>query len=80
MAKKSGDGSSGKTPDGKTGVKENKSMANSLIKGLAITLGGGLAVGLGIKIGQSSAPPALRLSRSISVRFSIASKASKTAS
>ena len=32
-------------------------MANSLMKGLAITLGGGLAVGLGIKIGQNSAPP-----------------------
>jgi hypothetical protein len=32
-------------------------MANSLIKGLAITLGGGLAVGLGIKIGQTSVPP-----------------------
>ncbi len=32
-------------------------MANSLIKGLALTIGGGLAVGLGIKIGQSAAPP-----------------------
>src|SRR5947209_4284128 len=31
-------------------------MANSLIKGLALTLGGGIAVGLGIKIGQTSAP------------------------
>lgn len=40
------------------GVKESKSMANSLVKGLALTLGGGLAVGLGIKLGQSSAPPA----------------------
>ena len=38
-------------------VKEGKSMANSLIKGLALTLGGGLAVGLGIKIGQSATPP-----------------------
>jgi hypothetical protein len=33
-------------------------MANSLVKGLALTLGGGLAVGLGIKIGQSSTPAA----------------------
>ena len=33
-------------------------MANSLMKGLALTLGGGIAVGLGIKIGQSSTPPA----------------------
>jgi tetratricopeptide (TPR) repeat protein len=39
-------------------VKESKSMANSLVKGLALTLGGGLAVGLGIKIGQTSAPAA----------------------
>ena len=34
-------------------------MASSLIKGLAITLGGGLAVGLGIKIGQSAVAPTL---------------------
>ncbi len=32
-------------------------MANTLMKGLALTLGGGLAVGLGIKLGQNSAPP-----------------------
>ncbi len=32
-------------------------MANSLIKGIALTLGGGLAVGLGIKIGQGTTPP-----------------------
>jgi len=32
-------------------------MANSIVKGLALTLGGGLAVGLGIKIGQTSVPP-----------------------
>jgi len=31
-------------------------MANSLVKGLALTLGGGIAVGLGIKIGQTSVP------------------------
>ena len=43
---------------GKAGVKENKSIANSLMRGLALTLGGSLAVGLGIKIGQSSTPPA----------------------
>ncbi len=44
---------------GRAGVKGNKSMANTLVKGLALTLGGGLAVGLGIKLGQSSAstPP-----------------------
>ena len=44
-------------PGGKAGVKENKSMANSLIKSLALTLGGGLAVGLGFKMGQGSVPP-----------------------
>jgi hypothetical protein len=32
-------------------------MANSRIKGLALTIGGGLAVGLGIKLGRSSVPP-----------------------
>jgi hypothetical protein len=57
--KNPGDGRHLQDPDRKTGLKENKSMANSLMKGLAITLGGGLAVGLGIKIGQSAAPPAL---------------------
>jgi hypothetical protein len=31
-------------------------MANSLIKGLAITLGGGLALGVGFKLGQGNAP------------------------
>jgi hypothetical protein len=31
-------------------------MANSLFKGLALTLGGGLAVGLGMKISQTSTP------------------------
>lgn len=64
MAKKQSDAATarfeeaiGKTQTGKAGAKESKGMANSLIKGLAMTLGGGLAVGLGIKIGQSSAPP-----------------------
>jgi TolA-binding protein len=32
-------------------------MANSVIKGLALTLGTGIAVGLGVKIGQSTMPP-----------------------
>ena len=57
MGKKPGDGRLLQDLGGKAGLKENKSMANSLMKGLALTLGGGLAVGLGIKIGQSSAPP-----------------------
>src|SRR5580704_11427547 len=58
MAKKQGSGRLLQDPGGKAVVKENKSMANSLMKGLALTLGGGLAVGLGIKIGQTSTPPA----------------------
>ena len=58
MAKEQGGGRLLRDPGGKAGVKENKSMANSLMKGLALTLGGGLAVGLGIKLGQSSMPPA----------------------
>jgi hypothetical protein len=32
-------------------------MANSVFKGLALTLGTGIAVGLGVKIGQSTMPP-----------------------
>jgi hypothetical protein len=52
MAKKMGE-----APEIKGVAKEGGGMANSLIRGLALTLGGGLAVGLGIKIGQSSAPP-----------------------
>ena len=40
-------------------------MANSLIKGLALTLGGGLALGMGIKIGQGSAPSGRRPEESI---------------
>jgi hypothetical protein len=52
MAKKKGE-----EPENKSTAMEGGGMANSLIKGLAWTLGGGLAVGLGIKIGQSSAPP-----------------------
>ena len=39
-------------------MKKNNGMASSLMKGLAITLGGSIAVGLGITIGQSSVPPA----------------------
>jgi uncharacterized coiled-coil protein SlyX len=58
MAKKSSSVRVPETPGVQAGVKESKSMANSIVKGLALTLGGGLAVGLGIKIGQSSAPPA----------------------
>ncbi len=51
MAKKKGE-----VPEIHGVAKESGGMANSLIRGLALTLGGGLAVGLGIKIGQSSAP------------------------
>jgi hypothetical protein len=57
MAKRKGDERRRVEPTGKAGAKENKGMANSLIKGLALTLGGGLAVGLGIKIGQNATPP-----------------------
>lgn len=57
MARKLGDERHRDDPSGKAGAKESKGMANSLIKGLALTLGGGLAVGLGIKIGQTSVPP-----------------------
>lgn len=57
MAGKQGDDRQREAASGKTRTKESKGMANSLIKGLALTLGGGLAVGLGIKIGQGTTPP-----------------------
>jgi hypothetical protein len=47
--------------------KGSGSMANALVKGLALTLGGGLAVGLGIKIGQTS--PAGRRREDESIDF-----------